>query len=166
MSGPKHLVKMYAMYGEEPDLKIVTEDALIAERTKNTGMCNEYCAEYIDQMTRLGNPTVGKRIWVLIGIYHEYAIDFMRQLGYDGLVQEVYENDISAIIFANSVDEAKALLKTHPVYLADMGRVKNQVPDVENEDVLEYIFGDTGQQLAQLSGNFAEVPPEHYHYFI
>jgi hypothetical protein len=119
----------------------------------------EYVGEFIDKFTKLGD-TSSEKIWVLIGRYHEYVITKKE------LKNGSIPNDISALIFANSLEEVKKLLKTHPAYIADIENVLKDDPDsgVEDLDVVKYIFGDDGQQLAQLCGDLVELPQEYRKY--
>ena len=81
--------------------------------------------------------------------------------------------DIGIVVYANSEEEAKNIIKTHPIYLQDVQDTidafyydnnKGQTK-IREMDVIDYIFGDTGQKLAQLCGDFAEVPVEYHHIF-
>lgn len=120
--------------------------------------------EYLHNFIKLGDPQKSN-IWVLIARYHEYHIcDEEIKIG-------KIDNDINAIIYANSKKGAKALLKKHPIYLTDLRTTMTSYDKdcedsshLKNIDVIEYIFGDVGSKLAQLCGDFVKVNKDHKYY--
>lgn len=168
MSKPRYLVKLYGVPENDignykPDLEIIEENDLL-ELIRNDGWekHSEYVAEYTDKFYQLGSKEdlENKKVWILIGIYHEYGIIDVERLESGDM-----KNDINAIIYAENLEEAKSLLKTHPEYLADINRIKKDDSSIEEMDVLAFIFGDEGQKLAQLCGNFGELDKNLLKYF-
>jgi hypothetical protein len=110
--------------------------------------------QFLEKMSVLGDPRASQ-IYIIISVYHEYA--FLLDI-----ISEQSVPEISAIIFAENLEEAKMLLKTHSAYLMDLSICIDQErytrEELENIDVLDYIFGDIGVQFAQCLGNFGCVP--------
>ena len=126
----------------------------------------ERTGAYISSLDRMGDPNSNK-IWVLIGRYHE---EILKE---DEILDGYIPFDIGLIVFADTEEEAKKIIKTHPTYLQDVQDTieafyydddKGQV-ELHEMDVLDWIFGDTGQKLAQLCGSFIEVPVEYHYLF-
>jgi hypothetical protein len=155
------LITVSSFYNDHSDIDFkINKVENIKDAIKDRLGESEMCGEFLHNFYLLGDPKTTSKIWVLIGIYHEYC-DIVETLeGGDN-----HKNDITALIFANSLEEAKLLLKTHPVYIKDIADViehRNYTrKEIDDTDVVNYIFGDMGNQLAQLSGNFGEVPDEY-----
>jgi hypothetical protein len=157
-------ITMSSYYNDNSDINFKLQQIdRIADAVKDHLDQHELCGEFLHKFTLLGNPETSNNIWVLIGIYHETS-DVV------AVLKGEYQNDITALIFANSLEEAKELLKTHPVYLkdveetvnnTDVDRKQEEINEIRQMDVLNYIFGDTGNTLAQLCGNFSQVATEH-----
>ena len=121
--------------------------------------------EYLSNFTKLGDPQKSC-VWVLIARYHEYI-----RLQDKEIKTGKMDNDINAIIYANSRKEAKSLLKKHPVYITDLRTTMTSYDEdgepsghLKNIDVVEYIFGDVGSKLTQLCGDFVKVNKDHKYF--
>lgn len=109
-------------------------------------------SQFLDQFTVVGNPDASN-IWCVIAMYHE-----------DTFPED--EPVMSMFIFAETVEDAKRLVKETPLYQEDIAdAVTNHQPGFTKEeldqlDVIEYIFGDYGDRLSQCIGQFGLVPPQ------
>lgn len=121
----------------------------------------ETVAAYVHEMTVLGDLN-HPRLWALIGVYHENLYDVLQDIS-TGTI----DNDITALIFAETVEQVSELLRTHPVYQEDIKAATedDSEPHTNAEivamDPVQYIFNDVGARLAQLNGDFVEVPPQY-----
>jgi hypothetical protein len=129
---------------------------------------SELCGADISKMPIFGkNKSNSKHVWVLIGIDHEDS-NLLNVL--DGKV----DNDITAIIFADSEHEAKQRLFNHPILAYQIQDFLINDPDTSRQDLLErcdhdpveLIFGDTLPHLYQLCGTFIQVPDEYVSTFL
>lgn len=75
------------------------------------------------------------------------------------------QSTMTGLIFAKTAEESTALLRTHPIYQED---IKKTIEDDEDNnaeilmmDPVKYIFDDVGCHLAQLNGDFVEVPAQY-----
>ena len=117
----------------------------------------ENVGDFLSALPVFGSKSAPK-IWICIARFHEECSD----TGEEILTGHI-NNDIAALIFANSYEEAKLQLKSHPAYQKDIrAQIADGNSDVEDVDVVEYVFGDFGGQLAQLCGDFMEVPVTYH----
>lgn len=118
----------------------------------------ETVAAYVHEMTMLGDFN-HPRLWALIGVYHENLYYVLKDIS-SGTIK----NDITALIFAEIPEQASELLRTHPVYQEDIKATveddsePESIAEIMTMDPLDYIFGDVGSVLAQLCGDFVEIP--------
>ena len=89
----------------------------------------------------------------------------------DDILNGNIKNNINAIVYANSENEAKQLLKTHPVYdknikeiIKDLnGEDDNYIKFIKNMDIVEYLFDNEG--LSELYGSIILVKDKDLHWF-
>lgn len=122
---------------------------------------NELCGSNLDDLLCIG---YGKYAYILIGQYHEDHLENIFDHGYN--------NDISAIIFADSRQQADEYLRGHPELIADIQSTLEDADDqqtveeyLDGRSTLEIIFGDELQKIAQLSGDFRKVPDIYQNFF-
>jgi hypothetical protein len=148
---------------EEFTINVIKLEDDLKKEAKKFENLDTQAGELLHKFDVLGN-TCASKIWVAIVVFHEYAY-------LDKIILGKSEPELSTFIFAETLEEAKKLLKKHPAYLKDIEEIKNCEDifsdGIDDMDVVDYILGlnDYGGQFAQCLGGFGEVP-EKWHSII